>query len=55
MHFWRRWVRIGTLVDEPDPLAPGWPAWDLETALRGLRDVGWTRATTLIARTRPGL
>ena len=24
------------LVDEPDPLAPGWPAWDLETALWAL-------------------
>ncbi|WP_368679965.1 DUF6308 family protein (plasmid) [Rhodococcus opacus] len=41
------------LLDEPDPLAPGWPAWDLETALRGLRDVGWTKATKLIARKRP--
>ncbi|GAF44907.1 DUF6308 family protein, partial [Rhodococcus wratislaviensis] len=36
------------LVDEPDPLGPGWLAWDLETALRGLRNVGWTNATKLI-------
>ncbi|UNN04495.1 DUF6308 family protein (plasmid) [Rhodococcus opacus] len=43
------------LVDEPVPLTPGWPAWDLETALRGLRDVGWTKATKLIARKRPRL
>ena len=34
------------LVDEPDPLTPGWPAWDLETALPGLREVGWTKATS---------
>ncbi|MFC9362895.1 DUF6308 family protein [Rhodococcus sp. NPDC057014] len=40
------------LVDEPDPLGPGWPAWDLETALRGLHDVGRTKATKLIARKR---
>nr|WP_237724218.1 DUF6308 family protein [Rhodococcus sp. DK17] len=42
------------LVDEPEPLTPGWPAWDLETALRGLRDVGGMKATKLIARKRPG-
>ncbi|WP_249353577.1 DUF6308 family protein [Rhodococcus sp. USK13] len=36
-------------------LSPGWPAWDLETALRGRRDVGWTKATKLIARKRSRL
>jgi hypothetical protein len=39
----------GDLVDELAPLAPGWPAWDLEAALRGLQEVGWTKATKLIA------
>ncbi|WP_425540499.1 DUF6308 family protein [Rhodococcus opacus] len=42
------------LVDEPDPLAPGWPAWDLETALWALPGIGRTKATKLIARKRPG-
>ena len=50
----RRWVRIGTLFDEPDPLAPGWPAWDLEMALWALPGIGRTKATKLIARKRPG-
>ncbi|MCZ4590634.1 DUF6308 family protein [Rhodococcus opacus] len=45
----------GPGFDEPDPLTPGWPAWDLETALRGLRDVGGMKATKLIARKRPRL
>ncbi|MDI9940627.1 hypothetical protein [Rhodococcus sp. IEGM 1351] len=35
------------------PLAAGWPAWDLETALPGLREVGWTKGDKLIARKRP--
>ena len=43
------------LVDEPDPLAPGWPAWDLETALWALPGIGQTKATKLIARKRPRL
>lgn len=41
------------LVDEPDPLTPGWPAWGLETALRALPAIGRTKATKLIARKRP--
>ena len=43
------------LVDEPDPLTPGWPAWDLETALWALPGIGQTKATKLIARKRPRL
>jgi len=43
------------LVDEPDPLAPGWPAWNLETALWALPGIGWTKATKLIARKPPRL
>ncbi|AII11486.1 hypothetical protein EP51_46840 (plasmid) [Rhodococcus opacus] len=43
------------LVDEPDPLGPGWPAWDLETALWALPGIGRTKATKLIARKRPRL
>ncbi|UNN05025.1 DUF6308 family protein [Rhodococcus opacus] len=43
------------LVDEPDLLAPGWPAWDLETALWALPGIGRTKATKLIARKRPWL
>ncbi|RYF87837.1 MAG: hypothetical protein EON95_21265 [Caulobacteraceae bacterium] len=43
------------LVDEPDPLTPGWPAWDLETALWALPGIGRTKATKLIARKRPRL
>ncbi|MFV9454765.1 DUF6308 family protein [Rhodococcus sp. NM-2] len=43
------------LVDEPDPLAPGWPAWDLETALWALPGIAQTKATKLIARKRPRL
>jgi hypothetical protein len=39
-------------VDESDPLAPWAPAW---AGLRGLREVGWTKATKLIACKRPGL
>jgi hypothetical protein len=43
------------VVEESDPLALGPPAWDRGTALRGLRNVGWTKATKLIARKRPRL
>ncbi|WP_249354700.1 DUF6308 family protein [Rhodococcus sp. USK13] len=43
------------LVDESDLLAPGWPAWDLETALWELPGIGRTKATKLIARKRPRL
>ncbi|AHK35671.1 hypothetical protein OPAG_08304 [Rhodococcus opacus PD630] len=43
------------LVDEPEPLTPGWPAWDLETALWALPGIGQTKATKLIARKRPRL
>ncbi|MGV9871042.1 DUF6308 family protein [Rhodococcus koreensis] len=39
----------------PDPLAPGWPAWELETALWALPGIGRTKATKLIARKRPRL
>lgn len=46
---------VRDLVDEPDPLAPGWPAWDLETALWALPGIGQTKATKLIARKRPRL
>ncbi|MDV6286638.1 DUF6308 family protein [Rhodococcus jostii] len=46
---------MGTWFDEPDPLGPGWPAWDLETALRTLPGIGQTKATKLIARKRPRL
>ncbi|WP_272943393.1 DUF6308 family protein [Rhodococcus sp. DK17] len=42
------------LGDEPDPLAPGWPAWDLETALWALPGIGRRKATKLIARPRRG-
>ncbi|WP_306303787.1 DUF6308 family protein [Rhodococcus wratislaviensis] len=41
--------------DEPDPLGPGWPAWDLETALWALPGIGQTKATKLIACKRPRL
>ncbi|QHE73624.1 hypothetical protein GFS60_07284 (plasmid) [Rhodococcus sp. WAY2] len=41
------------LVDEPEPLTPGWPAWDLETALWALPGIGRAKATKLIARKRP--
>ncbi|PBC47501.1 DUF6308 family protein [Rhodococcus sp. ACPA1] len=43
------------LVGEPEPLAPGWPAWDLETALWALPGIAQTKATKLIARKRPRL
>ncbi|MDX5969975.1 DUF6308 family protein [Rhodococcus opacus] len=43
------------LVDEPEPLTPGWPAWELETALWALPGIGQTKATKLIARKRPRL
>ncbi|MFE5702809.1 hypothetical protein [Rhodococcus koreensis] len=52
MPFWRRSGRIGIWYDEPDLLCPGWPAWDLETALRSLHGVGWTMATKSIAARR---
>ncbi|ELB91867.1 DUF6308 family protein [Rhodococcus opacus] len=45
----------GPWFDEPAPLAPGWPAWDLETALWALPGIGQTKATKLIARKRPRL
>lgn len=45
----------GLVVEEPDALALGWPAWDLETALCALPGIGWTKATKLIARKRPRL
>ncbi|MDV7267988.1 MULTISPECIES: DUF6308 family protein [Rhodococcus] len=43
------------MVDEPNPLAPGWPVWDLETALWALPEIGQKKATKLIACTRPWL
>ncbi|MFC0452361.1 DUF6308 family protein [Rhodococcus jostii] len=43
------------MVDEPDPFAPGWPAWDLETALWALPGIGRTKATKLITRKHPRL
>ncbi|MFC9839742.1 DUF6308 family protein [Rhodococcus sp. NPDC127530] len=46
---------MGTWFDEPDPPTPGWPAWDLETALWALPGIGQTKATKLIARKRPRL
>ena len=45
----------GLVSDEPGPLAPGWPAWDLETALWALPGIAQTKATKLIARKRPRL
>ena len=45
----------GPGFDEPGPLAPGWPAWDLETALWALPGIAQTKATKLIARKRPRL
>ncbi|SEB38865.1 DUF6308 family protein [Rhodococcus jostii] len=45
----------GPGFDEPEPLTPGWPAWDLETALWALPGIGQTKATKLIARKRPRL
>lgn len=43
------------LVEESEPLDRTWPAWELERALMGFRDVGLTIATKLIARKRPRL
>ncbi|WP_148281329.1 DUF6308 family protein [Gordonia sp. KTR9] len=43
------------LADEPGPIDRTWPAWRLETELLGVRGIGVTIATKLIARKRPRL
>lgn len=43
------------LVDEPDPMTPESPAWQLETALREVHGIGRIVASKLIARKRPRL
>lgn len=43
------------LADEPGPIDITWPAWALENHLRGVRGIGLTIATKLIARKRPRL
>ena len=43
------------LANEAGPIDRTWPAWRLETELLGVRGIGLTIATKLIARKRPRL